>query len=238
MILVLTFLIFLTIFLIIINFFAILFRLTGIPMHKAKFQVISLLTSTGYTTKESEIIAQHPVRRKIASWLMIFSYLSTAIFISFIIRIISHGLDDVKSMSITAGFVVGFALLVFLVMRSSIPEKIELIIERLILKSKRWHNLHEDKLISVFQKKGYGIYEIYIGKSNYLIGKSIIDSGLKDLEIQVLSIDRGDKLINFPSPHYIFEVTDRITVYGNMTNIHNKFNYIKVSDKIKKTPSV
>ncbi|MGL5066809.1 MAG: TrkA C-terminal domain-containing protein [Sarcina sp.] len=237
MILVLTFLIFLTIFMIVINFFAILFRLTGIPMHKARFQVISLLTSTGYTTKESELIAQHPVRRKIASWLMIFSYLSTAIFISFIIKIISHGLNNVKSMSITAGLVVGFALVVFLIVRSSIPERIELWIERIILNSKRWHSMHEDKIINVLHRKGYGISEIYVGKSNYLVGKSIIDSGLKDLEIQVLSIDRGDTLINFPSPHYTFEVTDRVTVYGNIKNIYNKFNYIKVSDKQKNAPS-
>ncbi|MGL4450355.1 MAG: TrkA C-terminal domain-containing protein [Sarcina sp.] len=238
MILVLTFLAFLTLFIIVINIFAILFRLTGVPMEKAKFQVISLLTSTGFTTKESEIITQHPLRRKIASWLMIFSYLSTAILISFILRIISSGLDNAKSLSITGGFIVGFAIIVLLIMRSSIPEKVELFIERIILKSTRWHALHEDKIINVFQRKGYGIYEIYIGKTNYLLGKSIIESGLKDLEIEILCIDHGDKLINFPSPDYIFNVNDRITVYGNIKNIHNKFNYIKISNKIKKTPSV
>lgn len=237
MILILTFLAFLTLFIIIINIFAILFRLTGVPMHKAKFQVISLLTSTGFTTKESEIITQHPLRRKIASWLMIFSYLSTAILISFILGIITNGITNAKSLSIAGGFIIGFAIIVLLIMRSSIPEKIELFIERIILKSKRWHSMHEDSLINIFQKKGYGICEIYIGKTNYLVGKNIMESGLKDLEIQVLSIDRGDKLVNFPSPNYIFEVTDKITVYGNMKNIHNKFSYIQISDKIKKAPS-
>ena len=76
MVLILTFILFMTIFLIVIDFF-LFFRLTGMPMKKARFQVISL-TSTGFTTKESEIIVQNPLRRKFASWLMIISYVSTA----------------------------------------------------------------------------------------------------------------------------------------------------------------
>ena len=79
MVLVLTFILFLMIFLIIVDFFAILFRLTGVPIEKARFQVTSLLTGTGFTTKESEIIVQHPTRRKLAIWLMGFSYASTCL---------------------------------------------------------------------------------------------------------------------------------------------------------------
>ena len=80
--LILTFLMFGTIFLIVVNICSILLRLTGMPIKKARFQVVSLLTSTGFTTRESEMIVQHPVRRKIASWLMVVSYVSTATFIS------------------------------------------------------------------------------------------------------------------------------------------------------------
>ena len=36
--------------------FAMLFRFTGLPDEKARFQVISLLTGTGFTTRESEMI--------------------------------------------------------------------------------------------------------------------------------------------------------------------------------------
>lgn len=207
-------------------------------MDKAKFQVISLVTSTGFTTKESEIVTQHPVRRKIASWLMIFSYLSTAILISFILRIITIQITDAKSLSLVVGCILGSMLLTLFSLRMSLPDKIEHSIEKLILKSKRWENIHQNSLTNILQKKGYGIYEIYIGKNNFLVGKSIIESGLKSFEIQILNIDQGDQLMHFPSPHYIFQVTDRITVYGNIDNIHNKFNNIKPSNKIKKAPSI
>lgn len=227
MVLVLTFILFLVFFLIVINFFAILFRLTGMTTDKAKFQVISLLTSTGYTTKESEMIVQHPTRRKIASWLMIFSYVSTATFISFIIKIISTSLVDVTSMSKSVLLIVAFIIIVYVTRKTSIYSKLEDFLEKLILKSKRWSNTYDDKLTNIIQKKGYGIYEIYIGKTNYLVGKSILESDLKNIEIQVLSIDKGDKLINFPSPDYIFSISDRITVYGNIKNIKESFKISK-----------
>ena len=43
------------IYLIITELFTILFRFTGLPDERARFQVISLLTGCGFTTKESEL---------------------------------------------------------------------------------------------------------------------------------------------------------------------------------------
>lgn len=234
LILALTFILFLTIFLIIVNFFAILFRLTGMPIDKARFQVISLLTSTGFTTKESELIVQHPIRRKLASWLMIISYISTAVLISFIIGIISNSLSDAKSLGFTAIIIVTFFIIVYFIVRSSLLDKVEYFIEKVISKSKRWNEaiINSPIDIGLHHKKGYGIYEIFIGKDSKFIGKSIIESNLKSLEIQVLSIDKGDELINFPTPDSIFELTDRITIYGNVKNINRTFKQISHKNRL------
>ena len=43
---------------IITELFTFFFRFTGLPVEKARFQVISLLTGTGFTTRESEIICK------------------------------------------------------------------------------------------------------------------------------------------------------------------------------------
>ena len=56
-------------------------------MDKARFQVISIITNTGFTTKESELITQHSQRRRIAEMLMLISYVGTATLISVIINI-------------------------------------------------------------------------------------------------------------------------------------------------------
>ena len=133
MVLVLTFLLFITFFLIIVDFFTILFRLTGMPIEKARFQVISLLTSTGFTTKESETITQHPVRRKLAAWLMIFSYASTATIISFLIKILSTMVLNKESVGFTLGSIIAFIIIVYVFQKSSLLEKAEGYLERLSL---------------------------------------------------------------------------------------------------------
>lgn len=46
-------------------------RLTGLPENVARFQCLSALTGTGFTTGESEMIVNFPVRRKILVALMV-----------------------------------------------------------------------------------------------------------------------------------------------------------------------
>lgn len=226
MVLVLTFLLFITVFLVVVDFFTILFRLTGMPIEKARFQVISLLTSTGFTTKESEIITQHPARRRLAAWLMMFSYASTATFISFLIKILGEMVVNKESLGFTFLSVAIFITIVYLFQKSSMLEKAENYIERVIITSNKWAKFFNTKpLITISKKKGYGIYHIYLSHSSKLVGKSIMESRLKEIEVQVLNIDKGDKLINFPSPDYVFDKADRLTVYGNIKNIKKTFTH-------------
>ena len=192
------------------------------PIKKARFQVVSLLTSTGFTTRESEMIVQHPVRRKIASWLMVVSYVSTATFISFFVTMISDTVTGI-------GFFVVIAALIttnLILRKTKTIENLELKLENVVLKSKIWEKLNSENLTLITNTRGYGIYQIYLPKDSKIIGKSILESGLKDLEIEVLNIDKGDKFIKFATPDYVFEVFDRVTVYGNLKNIRNEFEHI------------
>lgn len=50
-------------------------RLIGLPDHVARFQCLSALTGTGFTTRESELIVNYPIRRRVLMTLMIFGNL-------------------------------------------------------------------------------------------------------------------------------------------------------------------
>lgn len=219
MVIVATFIICLVVFLIIIDIFAIMFRLTGMSIEKARFQVVSLLTSTGYTTKESESIAQHPTRRKLASALMIISYVSTLTFISLLVNMLSKSLLNTKS--IIAIVISIVSIVIFL--KSSLLESIERVIEHLVEKSALWKKTNSRYLSFITKHKGYSIGEVYLCENSDLIGKSIIDSGLNYIEIKVLNVDKGYEFINFPSADYVFQENDKLTVYGNSNNIKQKF---------------
>ena len=75
-------------FIIVSEIFTILFRLTGLPEKKARFQAVSLLTTSGFTTGESELIMKVTLRRKIARAAMILGYTFSAAFISVLVSLI------------------------------------------------------------------------------------------------------------------------------------------------------
>ena len=60
----------------------ILFRLTGMTEERARFQVISLLTNSGFTTQESEAVVNLKIRRRLARATMLFGYAFTVTILS------------------------------------------------------------------------------------------------------------------------------------------------------------
>lgn len=72
---------------VITELFTFFFRLTGLPGEKARFQVISLLTGTGFTTRESEIIMSSRRRRRLARATMLFGYVFNVTILSAFINV-------------------------------------------------------------------------------------------------------------------------------------------------------
>lgn len=67
--------------------FAMLFRFTGLPDEKARFQVISLLTGCGFTTHESELLLTNKSRRRLARITMLFGYVFNITIVSMLINV-------------------------------------------------------------------------------------------------------------------------------------------------------
>ena len=72
---------------VITELFTFVFRLTGLPAEKARFQVISLLTGTGFTTRESEIVLSTRRRRRLARITMLFGYVFNITIVSAFINV-------------------------------------------------------------------------------------------------------------------------------------------------------
>ena len=95
---------------IISELFAMLFRFTGLPDEKARFQVISLLTGCGFTTRESEMIISTRSRRRLARVTMLFGYVfNITIVTAFINVFMSLKLADL------AADVIGFLIPVLVI---------------------------------------------------------------------------------------------------------------------------
>ncbi|MBR4906467.1 MAG: hypothetical protein IKZ44_06390 [Clostridia bacterium] len=79
--------------------FAMLFRFTGLSDEKARFQVISLITGCGFTTRESELLLTSRSRRRLARITMLFGYVFNITIVSMLINVfLSIKLDELSNL--------------------------------------------------------------------------------------------------------------------------------------------
>lgn len=193
-------------------------RMTGLDREKARFQVVTIITGTGYTTNESELMTQHPLRRKIAELLMLISYVGQAVIIGAIFTIAT---EVANGKNIGAGLF--FLLLIIIILvgvtkNTWVIQKIEKLIEkRFIIKSKNNKTRTVDQVLKL--NEDYGVVEFLIEGGHPLVGKSLIESNLKKNQIQVLNIERGSYIIQFPQKDSHFKEGDKVVVYGKLENI-------------------
>jgi ribosomal protein S6--L-glutamate ligase len=64
--------------------------------------------------------------------------------------------------------------------------------------------------------KGYGITEIYIPKGSGFIGQSIMDSGFREKDINVLTLHREGRVISNPKSDRLLEASDRLLCFGRL----------------------
>lgn len=217
---ILYFLLSIVIFFIIVEVITVLFKLTGLSEEKARFQVISLLTGSGFTTRESELITQHPSRRGLAQILMILGYVGFLTGVSFLVNIIKKSFSFINIIELVAFclFLLGFFRnKLFLSYFDNIIEKFIL---RRRFKTKSPHKMY--KLIN--RAKGYGVFNILIDETSVLVGVSLKESNLKPHNIIILNIDKGNQFIGFPTRDYIIEKGDNVLLYGKIDEIIRIFH--------------
>lgn len=216
---------FIIIYAILIQVYTVLFRITGLTKEKAKFQVTSLLTNSGFTTTESEIIAEDKTRRKIARAAMITGYSFSVLIVSLVINLLLKLRDDVQTNTL---YVIGIAFAIFLVsfiflkipFVSKFLEKIIETIGGKIISKGRVDNLVTP--LDVYGKDA--IVEVFIHHlPEFMVDKTLNDCKLKDLYgMNVLMIKRSNDVISV-TKDTIIEKNDIIIVFGPYKKIKEIF---------------
>lgn len=191
-------------------------RITGLDRDKARFQVISIITSSGFTTRESELITQHPVRRKLAELLMIIGYAGQASIIGLIFSVVTTQFTNMK---LTIGTTILIVFLLFFISRNKwVIRKIELFYENRFNRQTEKNKQRTAEEVLKLNSE-YGVVEFIIDDKHPLAGVKLEKSGLKQKEVQVLNIERGDLIQQFPTKDCSFKQGDRVVVYGKLENI-------------------
>ncbi len=216
-----------------IEFFIILFRTTGLTKEKARFQVISLVTCSGFTTSEAEIITTDKRRRRIGIVCMITGTIFNVMIISFIINLIGNISSSEYSHELMINTVIILSIAVGFIVFTKIPpvakfiEKVTLsFARRLFFKTKR-----ENALTMLDSYNQDAIVEIYLNNvPEVLANKTLMESNLKaQYNINVLMINRKNRNLEI-TKDTVIQNHDLIVVFGNKQAIKDLFTY-KLDEK-------
>ncbi|MEK0315126.1 TrkA C-terminal domain-containing protein [Cohnella sp. 56] len=202
----------------VIEISAILMRSTGLDHAIARFQVISLLTSTGFTTKESELILGHPVRRRIGIFLILFGAFSLAVIISCISTILAPDFH-LFPLSLAAGGL----LVVYAAMRiPAIGKRLE---NKLSGAFRQAFAIHELAIQEVLYLQDEDTFiDIPIGESSAAIGRTVKELCDRLPDVNILLIKRGTHMIRDRRMDTPLEAGDILYVYGGLSQIKHTFN--------------
>ena len=212
-------------YLIIIDFFTMIFRITGLPDEKARFQVMSLLTGCGFTTHESEFILAFKPRRRMALVTMLFGYVFNITIVSAFINVfLSLKQTQIENLFLGALVPSAVIILLFWLLRlRKVRAWEDRLFERLAGRI-----LHQTATNSVLLLDHIGtdsIAQVTLREvPEYLRDKPLADTGLRaDQNILVMLVERDGKKAEPPDGKTIMKAGDKLTVFGEFKTICGTF---------------
>lgn len=214
MALVIVFAVFLIIIYFIIEIGAIALRMTGLDEDTAWFQAVSAFTTSGFTTREAELVVTQTKRRKIVIALMLIGAIVMVTLITFSLYLVDSG-NGASFRAIAGAIVAVFIVFLFRKrrMKSWIDRRIEnqLSYVYLITPAEFQELVHE--------KQGMGVARVAVNEKCPFAGKRLRESGLREIDIIVLTIERKGIFISMPKARNHIYAGDKLICYGNLKNI-------------------
>ncbi len=192
-------------------------RLTGMAPEAARFQARSAFTGCGFTTTEAEQITRHPVRRRIAGWLMMAGNLQFAAVTGTVILSL---VGVTEGASVTKLATLGLGLLaVYLLASSSVVDHLMCGATSWLLR--RYTSLETRDFTSLLHLGGeYTIAEIQVGHDHELAGRSVASAVPHSCGLVVLGVSRDDgSFLGLPAGETVIRSHDTLVVYGKPTEV-------------------
>ena len=206
--------------------FALLFRFTGLPDEKARFQVISLLTGCGFTTHESELLLTTKSRRRLARIAMLFGYVFNITIVSAFINVFFSLKISELAADLVSSFIPLLAIL-FIVAFMRVP------------KVRAWGDRLIERLAGriIHRSVSNTIWLMdYIGEDTIaqvtlrqvpapLRNKPLSESGLKaEHNILVMLLESPGRKAEPATAKTVFQPGDKLTVFGDYATISQVFH--------------
>ncbi len=212
---------------VITELFTILFRFTGLPDERARFQVISLLTGCGYTTRESEMFLSNRHRRRLARITMLFGYV-------FNITIVSAFINVFLSMKLSQvghyyyGILIPLAAVAIIFLFIRVPQVrawgdaiLQRFADRIVGKTESFNTVMPLDYIGT---DSIALVTLHVIPEEYQ-GIPLAETRLKaETGILVMLIEKPGKKAVAAGANTVFQEGDKLTVFGDYSTICKSFH--------------
>jgi amino acid transporter len=188
---------------------------TGMQRAKARFQVLSAITGTGFTTSEAEAIVNHPRRRQIATWLIFIGNTGVLGFIIVLLVFARVGVREPSPLQI--GVVIAAILVIVLFIKVGILDGLTSVILRLTHRKRPTSFLTTEEILH--QSGGYSVTRLVIGQKDLPASLTAKGTSLTERGIVILAIERGDTILTFPGDDETLATGDFLLCYGKTTEL-------------------
>ena len=195
---------------------AIALEMTGMEKRRARFQALSAFSGTGFTTREAESVVNHPRRRKIITYLMILGNAGiVSVIATFVLSMRQTGtFRPSLNLVIIAG---SLYVLYRIASHQRLAKKLTGKVRETLKEKLHFDRVHIEELLE--QSEGYGVAVVLVGKKSKIAGQTLAESGFRDADVMVLSIERDEEVIPVPKAQNKIRVGDRLICYGKLENL-------------------
>ncbi|HEX75542.1 MAG TPA: hypothetical protein G4O12_03045 [Dehalococcoidia bacterium] len=212
---ILVMLLFLAVWLSILWLGSIALEATGMERTKARFQALSALTGTGFTTREAESIVNHPKRRQIATYLIFIGNAGIIAFIILLVLYVRAGLV-LPSISLIV-IIIAILLAIGLTFWLGLIDKLTNAILNLVGKGHTVSNFTVEEILH--QGGDYAVVRFTLSEQATIANLKLKDAGFQERAITILAIERGESILSYPQPEEKLLIGDNLLCYGKLAEI-------------------
>lgn len=197
--------------------------MTGLSWDAASFQSYSAFFGVGFTTREAEMVVNHPVRRRIIRDLILAGNIGLTSALATLVATLVQNSSGIRPLVIVGGLILGIVLLLYLTRVVWVQRLIDRMIQRTLEQTGLVRVMDYELLLRI--QHGYVVSEIEILPESSIVNQSLRQSRPWDHGVVILSVKTDGKDIKgIPSAQTVLKAGDVVTVYGEEHNIRRLFD--------------
>lgn len=192
--------------------------MTGLSWDTASFQSYSAFFGVGFTTREAEMVVNHPVRRRIIRDLILAGNIGLTSALATMVATMVQGSNAFNPLVVVVALVAGIVLIIYLSRLVWVQRIIDRTIQRTLERAGMVRVLDYEMLLRI--ASGYCVSEIELTSDTPIVGKTLRESRPWDRHVVILSIKRnGVTLPGIPSRDELLLAGDVVTAYGEERSV-------------------